>query len=92
MRNFPLHYGEDRELGMQIGYFCSVPFVSETHKIGGIDPLATMISNNALWILDRVNLLNTMQLAANLSDTIAREMCHRKSETFAKDYFTFDPS
>jgi len=40
----------------------------------------------------RVNLLNTMQLAANLSDTIAREMCHRKSETFAKNYFTFDPS
>jgi len=39
-----------------------------------------------------VNLLNTMQLAANLSDTITREMCHRKSETFAKNYFTFDPS
>jgi len=35
---------------------------------------------------------DTMQLAANLSDTIAREMCHRKSETFAKNYFTFDPS
>jgi len=32
-----------------------------------------------------VNLLNTMQLAANLWDTIAREMCHRKSETFAKN-------
>jgi len=43
-------------------------------------------------VLHRVNLLNTMQLAANLSDTIAREMCHRKSETFAKNYFTFDPS
>jgi len=28
-----------------------------------------------------------MHLATNLSDTISREMCHRKSETFAKDYF-----
>jgi len=53
-----------------------------------------MPSNHLLlYLLIRwVNLLNTMQLAANLSDTIAREMCHRKSETFAKNYFTFDPS
>jgi len=33
-----------------------------------------------------------MHLAANLSDTITREMCHRKSETFAKNYFTFNSS
>jgi len=33
-----------------------------------------------------------MQLAPYLSDTISREMCHRKSETFAKNYLTFGPS
>ena len=38
-----------------------------------------------------VNLSNIMHLAAYHSDTIPREIYHRKSETFAKNYFTFNP-